>query len=81
MSAEQNGLSLLIIAVPVTTGTKTCILCSSSYFGSRIAGLWIRIGSGARKLRNFSGKMHCLVIFFFNLPLKRYKITLLIEKM
>jgi hypothetical protein len=30
----------------------------------------------ARKLRNFSGKMHFLVIFLTNLPLKRYKIAL-----
>jgi hypothetical protein len=39
----------------------------------------IRIGNpdpGARKLRNFSGKMHLLVIFFLNLPLIRYKIAL-----
>jgi hypothetical protein len=45
--------------------------------------LWIRIrignpdpDPGARKLRNFSGKMHFLVIFQKNLPLKRYKIAL-----
>jgi hypothetical protein len=40
--------------------------------------LWIRIrigntdpDLGTRKLRNFSGKMHFLVIYFFNLPLKK----------
>jgi hypothetical protein len=31
---------------------------------------------GARKLRNISGKMHFLVIFFLILPLKKYKIAL-----
>jgi hypothetical protein len=56
------------------------------------AGLWIRIriGSGsllgiripdpdpgARKLRNLSGKMHFLVICKKFLPLKRYKIALI----
>jgi hypothetical protein len=30
---------------------------------------------GARKLRNFCGKMHFLVIFKNFLPLKRYKIA------
>jgi hypothetical protein len=35
---------------------------------------------GARKLRNFSGKMHFLVFFKKILPLKRYKIALLFEK-
>jgi hypothetical protein len=45
-------------------------------------GLWIRIrignpDPGARKLRNFSGKMSCLVICLKKiLPLKRYKIAL-----
>jgi hypothetical protein len=47
--------------------------------------LWIRIrignpdpDAGARKLRNFSGKMHFLVIFFLTkfLPLKRCNIAL-----
>jgi hypothetical protein len=43
--------------------------------------LWIWISSGnpdpgARKLRNFSGKMHFLVIYKKILPLKRYKIAL-----
>jgi hypothetical protein len=45
--------------------------------------LWIRIrvgnpdpDPGARKLRNFSGKMHFLVTFKKNLPLKSYKIAL-----
>jgi hypothetical protein len=47
--------------------------------------LWIRIrignpdpgsGSRARKLRNFSGKMHFLVFFKKISPLKRYKIAL-----
>jgi hypothetical protein len=31
---------------------------------------------GARKVRNFIGKMHFLVIFLKILPLKRYKIAL-----
>jgi hypothetical protein len=31
---------------------------------------------GARKLRNFSGKMHFLVFLKKILPLKRYKIAL-----
>jgi hypothetical protein len=31
---------------------------------------------GARKLRNFIGKMHFLVVFKKILPLKRYKIAL-----
>jgi hypothetical protein len=37
---------------------------------------------GARKLRNFSGKMHFLVILKKYLPLKRYryKIALLFER-
>jgi hypothetical protein len=43
--------------------------------------LWIRIrigipDPGARKLRNFCGKMHFLVILNKILPLKRYKIAL-----
>jgi hypothetical protein len=31
---------------------------------------------GARKLRNFCGKMHFIVIFSKILPLKRYEIAL-----
>jgi hypothetical protein len=31
---------------------------------------------GARKIRNFSGKMHFLVIFKYILALKRFKIAL-----
>jgi hypothetical protein len=31
-----------------------------------------RSGSRGKKIRNFSGKMHFLVIFKKNLPLKRY---------
>jgi hypothetical protein len=51
---------------------------------SRLCGsgsvLGIRIPDpGARKLRNFSGKMHFLVIFKNILPLKRYKIALTTE--
>jgi hypothetical protein len=45
--------------------------------------LWIRIPDldpGARKLRNFSGKVPFLAIFKKNLPLKRYKKELLFEK-
>jgi hypothetical protein len=66
----------------------------SSHLGSKIGSgsvtLWIRIrignpdpDPGARKLINFSGKMHFLVIFKKILPLKRYKIaltTVLFEK-
>jgi hypothetical protein len=36
--------------------------------------IWIRIGNpdpGARKLRNFSGKMHFLVIFKKNFTIKK----------
>jgi hypothetical protein len=45
--------------------------------------IWIRIpignpDPGARKLRNFSGKIHFLVIFKKTLPLKSYKIALTI---
>jgi hypothetical protein len=44
-------------------------------------GLWIRIrignpDPGARKFRNFSGKMHFLVTFQTNLLIKRCKIAL-----
>jgi hypothetical protein len=44
--------------------------------------LGIRIPDpGARKLRNFSGKMHLSYVFLKKkLPLKRYKIALLFER-
>jgi hypothetical protein len=56
--------------------------------GSASVTLWIRIrvgnpdpDPGARKLRNFSVKMHLLVFFIKKiLPLKKYKIAPLFER-
>jgi hypothetical protein len=73
-AAGSSGKRYLLAAIALQG-------CGSGLDPDSVA-LWIRIrignpdpDPGARKWRNFGGKMHFLVIFFI-LPLKRYKIAL-----